>query len=220
MIDRITPAVMLGTALLAIAAVTHGAAGGTGARSAFRCAPGSELWMEGKSTVHDWQSRTGTVNVVFTRAAGGVDPAAAPAIEALVRGKGVRGVEVEIPVATLHSERKGLDKNMMKALNADQYPTIHFRMDRYTVISPASVDTLRLRISGALTVSGTRKNISFIARAWKSPRGEWVEGIEPLSMTDFGIKPPRMMLGTLKVADRIDIHYRLLLAPETRVAKL
>jgi polyisoprenoid-binding protein YceI len=188
------------------------------ARSALRFAPGSELWMEGKSTVHDWESRTKTINVVFTRAAGHADPSATAAIEALVRSKGVRSVDVRIPVSTLHSERKGLDKNLLKSLDADKYPTIHFRMDRYTVVSPATADSLKLRVEGALTVRGIEKPITLDARALKGDKGVWLEGAEPLDMSDFGIKPPTMMLGTLKVKDRIVIHYRLLLAPDTAVA--
>src|SRR5207342_3143332 len=110
------------------------------------------------------------------------------AIEALVRSKGVRSVDVRIPVSTLHSERKGLDKNLLKSLDADKYPTIHFRMDRYTVVSPATADSLKLRVEGALTVRGIEKPITLDARALKGDKGVWLEGAEPLDMSDFGIK--------------------------------
>jgi len=188
------------------------------AHSALRFAPGSELWMEGKSTVHDWESRTKTINVVFTRAAGRADPSASAAIEAFVRSRGIRSVDVRIPVSSLHSERKGLDKNLLKSLRADKYPTIQFHMDRYTVVSPVTADTLKLRLEGALTIRGIARPITLDARARKEDKGMWIEGAEPLDMSDFGIKPPTMMLGTLKVKDRIVIHYRLLLAPDTAVA--
>ena len=190
------------------------------ARSALRFAPGSELWMEGKSTVHDWESRTKTIHVVFTRAARQADPSATAAIQALVRSKGVRSVDVQIPVSSLHSKKKGLDKNLLKSMRADKYPTIHFRMDRYTVVSPATADTLKLRLEGALTVRGIEKPVTLDARARKGDKGVWIEGAEPLDMSDFGIKPPTMMLGTLKVKDRIVIHYRLLLAPDMAVASV
>jgi len=121
-------------------------------------------------------------------------------------------------VSTLHSEKKGLDKNLLKSLHSDTYPTIHFRMDRYTVVSPAAADTLKLLLEGALTVGGVEKRITLDARVRKADKGVWIEGAEPLDMSDFGIKPPTMMLGTLRVKDRIVIHYRLLLAPDAAVA--
>jgi len=220
MIRRATAHVATLATLVVITAIATPGRGmaDVAARSALRFAPGSELWMEGKSTVHDWESRTRTINVAFTRTAGQADPSATTAIEALVRRKGVRSVDVRIPVSTLHSERKGLDKNLLKSLRADTYPTIRFRMDRYTVVSPATADTMKLRLEGALTVRGIEKRITLDARARKGDKGVWIEGAEPLDMSDFGIKPPTMMLGTLKVKDRIVIHYRLLLAPDVAVA--
>ena len=205
-------------ATLAAISITLGAAAAAAtARAALGLAPGSELWMEGKSTIHEWQSRTHSVAVVFTRATQQPDPKGGAAIEALVRANGVRGVDVQIPVASLHSDKKGLDKNMLKALRADTYPTIHFRMERYTVVSRPSTDTLKLKIAGALTVSGTERHITLDATARRSDKGEWIDGTEPLLMTDYGIKPPTMMLGRLKVADSIVIHYHLLLASDTGV---
>ena len=206
-------------ALLVVAfagiAVPCGGARDAPTRAALSFAPGSELRMEGTSTMHEWESRTATVNAVFTRASGQADPSGAAAIEAFIRADGVRGIEVQIPVATLHSERNGLDRNMMKSLQAGRFPTIHFRMQRYAVVSAAGVDTLRLRVAGELTVAGVDKDITLDARAWKSDQGEWVEGSEPLNMSEFGIKPPRLMLGALKVGNQVVIHYRLLLAPDT-----
>ena len=43
--------------------------------------------------------------------------------------------------------------------------------------------------------------------------GVWLEGTHALLMTEYGIKPRRMMLGTLRVKDRIAVHFRLLLVP-------
>lgn len=209
------------TAIVALALGTAGVPRGLAdegtTRAALSFAAGSTLEIEGKSTMHDWESKTQTVHVVFLRAAGSADPGLAD-LETLVRENGVRGMEVEIPVTTLHSEKSGLDKNMMKSLQAEKYPSIRFRMTGYRVTSPATADTVTLKVEGALTVTGVEKPATLEARAWKSARGEWIEGVEPLRMSDFGIKPPTMMLGALKVADAIDIHYHLLLAPGTIVA--
>ena len=33
-------------------------------------------------------------------------------------------------------------------------------------------------------------------------------------MTDFGVKPPTMIMGTIKTADKVSIKYHLELAPK------
>ena len=191
-----------------------GASTAEGSRAALVLGPGSEVWMEGKSTVHDWESHTTSVGATFTRAATQADPAGAAAIEGLVRANGVRGLDVRIPVATLHSGKPGLDKNLLKSLQAERYPAIEFRMERYSVVSPETADTLKLSVEGLLTVAGTGRHVVLVAGAWKGDKGEWIDGTVPLDMSAFGIKPPTMMLGALKVNDRIVIHYRLLLVPD------
>lgn len=207
-------AAVAATTLSLIAVSVLGAGGEPAAtRAAVHVGAGSVLWMDGKSTVHDWSSRTTAVQVEFTRAAGEPDPASSDAIDALVRNRGFLGLEVKIPVTTLHSEKQGLDKNMMKSLRPEQHPHIEYRMGQYVVVSPADADTVRLRVEGTLRVTGVEKPVTLDVRAWKSPEGEWIEGSQALDMSAFGIKPPTMMLGTLKVADRIVIHYRLLLTP-------
>jgi hypothetical protein len=210
---------MLFFVLLAIGVITvaHGNAGPVRDASATKAATGSELWMDGTSTIHDWECRTSDVQVALVKAQGHAEPANGASIEALIRGKAFDGLDVAIPVRAFRADRKGLEKNMLKALQSDKYPEVRFHMQRYTVTSAEHADTLTMRIEGMLTVSGVEKNVSLAARAWKGDSGEWVEGSEALKMSDFGIKPPRMMLGTLKVADPVVIHYRLLLAPGSGV---
>jgi hypothetical protein len=206
---------MLCFVLLAIGVITvaHGNAGPSQEASAKRTHTESELWMDGTSTIHDWECRTSDVKLDLRRAKGHAEPPSGAAIEALIRGKAFDGLEVTIPVRTFRADRKGLEKNMLKALQSQLYPEIRFRMRRYTVTSAEHADTLALRVEGVLTVSGVEKDVALAARAWQGDGGEWVEGSEILKMSEFGIKPPRMMLGTLKVADRVVIHYHLLLTP-------
>jgi hypothetical protein len=49
--------------------------------------------------------------------------------------------------------------------------------------------------------------------------GVWLEGTHPMKMTDFDIKPPKMMMGTIKVHDPIVVRYRLLLVPGESAGK-
>jgi hypothetical protein len=62
-------------------------------------------------------------------------------------------------------------------------------------------------------VAGRERPVALIARAYIADQGLWLAGRETLLMTDFGIKPRKMMLGTLRVKDQIVVNYRLLLVP-------
>lgn len=173
---------------------------------------GSALWLNGTSNVHEFEGRTKEMTFVLLADSTAPAPADAAALEALIRASGVRGAELTVPVRTLHSGKDGLDKNMWKALLADAHPDIRFHLARYTVTGNAG-DTLRIRGVGTLEIAGTQKPDTLEARAWRTSDGVWLEGRRDLRMTTFGVKPPTMMMGTMRVHDPVTVQYRLLLVP-------
>jgi hypothetical protein len=182
-------------------------------RMKIRVAQGSVLSLSGTSTLHDFESRSDHVTVALLRDASTPDPQDAAAFKSLIASAAVRGVDVEVPVTSLRSDKSGLDKNLWRALQAPDHPTIRFHLAKYTITSAASPDTLPIRAEGTLEVAGVVKPVTLQARAIRAANGLWLEGSQPLLMSDFGIRPPKMMLGTLRVGDRILVHYHLLLVP-------
>src|SRR5262245_32243440 len=86
-------------ALVVLAPASWGAESPSG----IRLGPGSELWLEGTSNLHDFTSRTTTVTAAWTASAGAQRPASPADLVALVRGQGVGSLDVEVPVTSLHS---------------------------------------------------------------------------------------------------------------------
>jgi hypothetical protein len=207
-------ALALGVSLACAAAPGRAdtAADTTAAPLAVVLGPGSSLWLEGTSTLHDFESKTTELTVTLSGGPGAAAPADAQGLAALVRGAGVHGVEVAVPVRSLHSGKNGLDKNLWKDLKADDYPAIRFHLARYTA-QPGAGDSLGLHAEGTLEIAGQSRPVTLEARAWRTPEGLWLEGSEALLMSQYGIRPPTMMMGTVRVGDRITVHYRLLLAP-------
>lgn len=143
--------------------------------------------LEGDSTLHPYRARASEVKVA-------VDP----------EGRlpdGVRSLEVRIPVRGLHSEHSGLDKNMHAALKAEEHPDIVFLMKDYTASSAA------VRVRGELTVAGNSKPVTLDAATSGAGGAYTARGTLPLKMTDFGIKPPKMMLGAIKARDEVLIRF-------------
>jgi len=183
-----------------------------GVQIATSLGPGSELWLEGKSTLHDFESRTSETTLTLARDPAATAPADLEAFAQLIRSGALRTVELGVPVKSLKSDKSGLDKNLWKYLKSDAHPMIRFRLLRYTVAPAGAVgDTMQIHAEGTLEVAGIRRPDTLEARAYRAAQGVWLEGNEPLLMSQFGIRPPSMMLGTLRVADRIVVRYRLLL---------
>lgn len=175
-------------------------------------APGSKLWLEGKSNVHDFHSQADELRLTMGRDSAVAVPADVAAFDAMIRAGGVRALALSIPVVKMHSGKDGLDKNMQKALKTDHNPTIDFRLESYKAAPfPAGGDSLDITATGKLAIAGVEKEVELRATARRSGNFVSIEGSKPLLMTDFGVKPPTMMLGAMRTEDGVVIHYRLLL---------
>lgn len=183
--------------------------------------PQSELWIEGGSTLHDWESRTKESQITLVGAAGTSVPADLPAFVTLVREAKVTGLELSIPVTTMKSGKDGLDKKMYQTLKTDDFPTIDYRLTRYQFTGEsANDDTMKVRAIGTITVSGVTKPDTLNARLYANDTGLWLEGQHAMRMTDFEIKPPKMMFGTLRTHDDFTVFYKLLLVPGGAAAEM
>ena len=208
-----TPVGALAVAVMVLMAHAAWTAGST-ARAHVELGPGSTLWLEGKSNLHEFESRTREVAVAFTRDSSAHEPEDVAHLEALVRSSGIRGLDLQVPVTSLRSEKSGIDKNLWRDLRAVEYPQIQFHLIRYTVVPPAAKsDTIHIRAEGALSIAGRERPTTLTAVIYRGDRGLWLDGSQMLRMTDFGVTPRKMMMGALRVKDDITIRYHLLLVP-------
>lgn len=203
---------------LCVAPLRAETATATAPRAAVRLGAGSELWIEGGSTIHDWHSKTSTLGFALMRDAAQPDPADAAAIDTWLRGGGLRGLELVVPLAEMRSGKAALDKNMLKALKADKFPDIRFVLGM-AKLGTARGDTLPVSADGELAVSGVKRPITVKGQLIRGSDGVRLEGSHAMKMTDHEVQPPKLMMGTLKVKDPITVFFRLLLVPGTADAK-
>src|SRR4029077_17198232 len=104
------------------------------------------------------------------------------------------------------------DKNMLKALRAEQHPAISFHLTK-TRVGEASGDSILVFADGVLRVAGREPPITVAGRLQRSEAGVWLKGSQGLRMSEYDVKPPTMMLGALRVRDTVTVHFRLLLVP-------
>lgn len=169
-------------------------------------APQSRLWLEGSSTLHPFtiHATSQDFSLSFTKGTGDMAAALAaqePATMTLI-----------VPVYGLKStEAKSMDRNMQKALKAAQYPDIAFTMTGYQ--AKPEDGGYKITAQGNLSIAGATKPETIEADVKIGKDGATIDGQEPVIMSDFGVKPPTMMFGAIKVADRIVVRFHLKLNP-------
>ena len=157
----------------------------------------SQLWVTGTSTVRDYKCSA-------TRIDGVLQGETAASVAEL--GTAVRGVSVQIPVAKLSCGNGKMDDHMRKALKADANPAISYENVSH------QIDGNTVTMKGKLTIAGTEKPVTLTATAVAEANGAIrVRGSKDILMTEWGVQPPSLMMGTLKVRDAVTVHFDMLL---------
>lgn len=164
-------------------------------------APGSRLWFDGTSTLKSWTCTAEKIEAKIDAATGVSD--------AVLDGRKVAGsLEVGFPVASLECKNGTMNEHMRKALMAVKHPEIKFALTAYNLTKgpPAGGS-----VQGTLTMNGQSHPIAVPVQFARADGALRVTGKVPVKMTDWGVKPPRLMLGTLKVGDVVTVQFDLLL---------
>jgi polyisoprenoid-binding protein YceI len=115
-----------------------------------------------------------------------------------------------LPSKSLKSGRGVMDKNTYKALNTDAHKNISFRLSSATVTQLEGLN-YQIICVGKLTIAGATKETELTASGKVNPadRSLTVSGTKKMKMTDYNVKPPTAMMGTIKTGNDISITYSL-----------
>lgn len=158
--------------------------------------PGSRVWVSGTSTVRSW--RCETTQVEGTAQASTAD---------LAQLGSVPGATVSIPVAALDCRNGTMNGHMRTALKAAENPTLRFRA------SDISVSGGQAKMTGELTIAGSTQPVT-IDGTVASENGQLrVQGSKQIRMTEWGVKPPSLMMGTMRVNPAVTVGFDVVLKP-------
>lgn len=172
---------------------------------------GGRVWLTGSSTLHPYSSSSTLTSISISLSPDVAQSTASAAVilADIARRAPFQPFEVVIPVKGLKSGESGLDKNMYKALKSDQAPEIRFTLTHYEA-SPAAADgSVPFQAAGQLSIAGVVKAITLKGTAHLAFPELVMDGEYSLVMSDYGIKPPTLLLGAIKVADPVLIHFHL-----------
>jgi YceI-like protein len=161
--------------------------------------------IAGTSNIHDYTASTTDVRIVRLQLADGVS---GPNFwDEIVKPGAIESFEVAIAAGSLSSPREGLDKNMYKALKVKEFPDITFRLIRFD----GGTDPGALRAKGVLTIAGVDREVALDLKTARHDLTFTVTGSLPLLMTDYGIAPPKAMLGMLKTDPKVTVTFETVL---------
>ncbi len=166
--------------------------------------PESKLWIEGTSTLKAFSCKAPVFDLT-------VSADKANAVPAVLAGqKAVRQVELSVPAAAIDCSNDKMNEHMLQALKADANKTIAFTLSGYDVASSAKGAEGTLR--GTLALGGAEHPVAVAAVATDAGNGALrVVGSYELAMSAFDLKAPSLMFGSIKVGDKVQVKFDLVL---------
>jgi hypothetical protein len=159
---------------------------------------GSRVWVSGTSTARSFRCESSQVEGV----------AQVPTAE-LSQLSEVTGARVTIPVAALDCHNTTMNGHMRTALKAAQAPNISLQVNSATVSHAG--DGSAARLTGELTIAGTTRPVTLDATVVSDAGQLRVRGTKAIVMTEYGVRPPSLMLGAMRVNPNVTVGFDVLL---------
>lgn len=174
-----------------ITILTSGLAAGS-----WTTAAGSSIRVEGTSTLHAWHAESTSIQGTLE-----VEQAF------FENGSTVPSLRIEIPTRSLLSDKDKMNKLMWEALKADQHPKITWQLTHAD--SPvATANGYTIRTTGRLTIAGVTRDVTMPVQVTRNGNSLVVTGNLPVVMTEYGMRPPTAMMGTIRTGDRVEVTFR------------
>lgn len=173
----------------------------------------SQLQVDGTSSLHDWEVMTHTVKGYLSFHDHGAETL--DAITDLTSKQTNPVLHVEVPVNTLASGENGLDKKMYKAMNTNDHPTVTYDLTTAHITGKSEDGELKLATQGVLTINGVQQTVDIPMRINSlSYNRLQISGSTDLKMTDFKVKPPTALFGTIRSGDQVTVSWTWLVVPQ------
>lgn len=156
--------------------------------------------VQGTSSLHDWTSQVTQVECT------GSFQSKNTTLQFM------KNVQVKIVVQGIKStEGRIMDRKTYDAFDSDKNPFITYTFANARIKMNKS-DSAIINTSGTLSMAGASKPVELVAKGKMLANGDLQFSFsKKLKMTDFNMKPPTAVLGTIKVGDEITLIFNMIL---------
>jgi polyisoprenoid-binding protein YceI len=152
-----------------------------------------DFTISGTSTVRNWTCNAQGTVAVTPAAAGTAVPGFAT---------GVQTATVTVPLKNFRCPNEEMTQHLNEAMQSDTFPEIVYRLDKYAMAGGQAQAT------GTMTIKGNSQPVSFPVTLTPSDKGVQVDGNTRLDFATFGLEPPTVFLGMLKVGPQVRIAFK------------
>jgi polyisoprenoid-binding protein YceI len=158
--------------------------------------------IQGTSTLHDWES---TISLVTCKSTFTIENNTL---------KAIKSTEVTIPVTGIKSDKgRIMDNKTYEAFLHEKNPNITFLLVT-AQLTQVSAGKASIDASGYLEMAGVSKSVKLTGIATILANGDVQVTIsKKLKMTEFKMKQPTAVMGTITVGDEVTVNFNLTLTP-------
>jgi polyisoprenoid-binding protein YceI len=146
----------------------------------------------GTSTLHDWEmksaSGTGTANLTISNS----------------KLTDIESLSITLLAESIKSEKKSMDKVAYETLKTDKNKSI-----KYVLKSAEKINETTWELTGTYTIAGVSKLLKTTVKTTVTKDGLNLQGSNKITFTEFGMKSPTAMLGTIKTGQDLTLKFNL-----------
>jgi polyisoprenoid-binding protein YceI len=153
-----------------------------------------DFTVTGTSTVRGW---TCAAQGTMVLTSGSASSAPVPGIDS-----GIPTATVTVPLKAFKCPNDEMTEHLNQAMKSDKFTEIVFKLEKYEVAAGKG------QASGTMTIVGNSQPITVPVTLRPAAGGVEIEGDTRLDMTKYGVDPPVVMMGLMKVGPQIRIQFK------------
>jgi polyisoprenoid-binding protein YceI len=154
--------------------------------------------IDGTSNLRDWKENVGEVSGAMEAE---LDPDGSI---------GLHSISIKLEVSSIKSDMgRVMDNKTYEALKAEAHPEILFTLSAPLRLTPVRDCGTAIPVKGNLSLAGVCLPVTMLVKTFEISKGKLqFEGYQHLKMTDFGVRPPTALFGTMRASPDITIHFK------------
>lgn len=166
----------------------------------------SRVRVSGDSTLHTWEAVSAKLDGRVIWEVKDNDSLMTSVDKAVMAAP---SFEARLKVASLKSGKAGLDSNLYKALNYENFPEISFK--KVTLKRTECDDRFcRVRIKGLLSLAGRERWVTTVGIFRSTGSALMLNTRFGVKMTDFDVEPPSVFFGAIQAHDDVELSVDLI----------